>query len=244
MVHPPFGGPYDSPPPPPAVPPSDPELQKRIDKLVEYIAKNGPEFEAMIREKQQDDPGYSFLFGGEGHNYYHYKLWISTRPPAGHFPPFPGSIMHPPPNALMNPTPPLNAGVGPGASASMLQSHQSPFGSYYEQHQHHQPFMVHARPEYDLSAMGFKGLSGPLPSDVAAELSGVLNSLSGTKDSIKGAKIWFMQRSPFAPALAEALRERIFSLDDSDRQLHIIYLANDILFDRYNYKYFHFFCMY
>jgi hypothetical protein len=42
-----------------------------------------------------------------------------------------------------------------------------------------------------------------------------------------------MQRSPFAPALAEALRDRIFSLDDSERQLHIIYLANDILFDRY-----------
>jgi len=61
----------------------------------------------------------------------------------------------------------------------------------------------------------------------------VLNTLNGTKESIKGAKTWFMQRSPFAPALAEALRDRIFSLDDSERQLHIIYLANDILFDRY-----------
>ena len=65
------------------------------------------------------------------------------------------------------------------------------------------------------------------------ELSNVLNNLTGTKESIKGAKIWFMQRSPFTPALAEALRDRIFALDDSERQLHIIYLANDILFDRY-----------
>ena len=42
-------------------------------------AKNGPEFEVMIREKQEDNPAYSFLFGGEGHNYYRYKLWLSTR---------------------------------------------------------------------------------------------------------------------------------------------------------------------
>ena len=63
------------------------------------------------------------------------------------------------------------------------------------------------------------------------ELSNVLNNLTGTKESIKGAKIWFMQRSPFAPALAEALRDRVFALDDSERHSHIIYLANDILFD-------------
>ncbi|CAL5364136.1 unnamed protein product [Camellia sinensis] len=73
LVPSPFIGPYDSPPHPTALP-SDPELQKRIDKLVEYATKNGPEVEAMIREKQQDNPDYSFLFGGEGHNYYRYKL--------------------------------------------------------------------------------------------------------------------------------------------------------------------------
>ena len=66
-----------------------------------------------------------------------------------------------------------------------------------------------------------------------AELQDVLNNLNGTKESIKGAKSWFMQRLPFAPALAEALRERVFTLDDSERQLHIIFLVNDILFERY-----------
>lgn len=77
----------------------------------------------------------------------------------------------------------------------------------------------------------FKGLSGPLPTDVAAELQDVLENLTGTKESIKGAKNWFMRRSPFAPALAEALRERVLALHDDIRQLHVIYLANDILFD-------------
>ncbi|KAJ9672000.1 hypothetical protein PVL29_025582 [Vitis rotundifolia] len=206
LVPSPFHGPYESGPPPTA-PPSDPELHKRIDKLVEYAAKNGPEFEVMIREKQQDNPAYSFLFGGEGHNYYRYKLWLSTR-----------------------------SSAAAGASASMLgtpQMHQQPsyLPFYDQQQQHPQPFLGHGRPDFDPSSKSFKGLSGPLPSDVAMELSNVLNNLTGTKESIKGAKIWFMQRSPFAPALAEALRDRVFAMDDSERQLHIIYLANDILFD-------------
>ncbi|KAJ7975946.1 Calcium homeostasis endoplasmic reticulum protein [Quillaja saponaria] len=244
LVPSPFHGPYDS-PPPPVAPPSDPELQKRIDKLVEYAAKNGPEFEAMIREKQQDNPSYSFLFGGEGNAYYHYKIWLSTRPPGGHFnaPFVPSSMpmMHPPPNPMMSPSP-LNApslnAAAVGSSASLLGPHQMnppPFAPFYDQQHHHpQPFGVQGRPDYDQSSKSFRGLSGPLPSDVAMELSNVLNNLNGTKESIKGAKIWFMQRSPFAPALADALRDRVFALDDVDRQLHIIYLANDILFDSLN----------
>jgi len=238
----PFMHPFES-PPPPAMPPSDPELHKRIDKLVEYAAKNGPEFEAMIREKQQDNPDYSFLFGGEGHNYYRYKLWMFTRPPGSAVnPSFPSPSMPtmPPHSPLLNQpavnTPPLGAVHGP--PASLLASpplHQPSYPPYFDPHQqpsYSQPFLGQGPADYD-STRGFKGLSGPLPSDVAAELNSVLSNLTGTKESIKGAKMWFMQRSPFAPALAEALRERIFTLDDSERQLHIIFLANDILFDRY-----------
>ncbi|KAL6012644.1 hypothetical protein ACLOJK_003133 [Asimina triloba] len=238
----PLLNPYDS-APPAAAPPSDPELHKRIDKLVEYSAKNGPEFEAMIREKQQDNPEYSFLFGGEGHNYYRYKLWLSTRPSNSPFnPSYPSSsmpVVPPSLNPLMNPSalnpPPLNAsGASVGASAAMPsapQMLQSPYPPYYDQQQHSQPYLGQARADYEPSAKSFKGLSGPLPSDVVAELTNVLNNLTGTKESIKGAKIWFMQRSPFAPALAEALKDRVLALDESERQLHIIYLANDILFD-------------
>ncbi|OMO61927.1 SWAP/Surp [Corchorus capsularis] len=238
LISSPIHGLYDS-PPPPAAPPSDPELQKRIDKLVEYATKNGPEFEAMIREKQQDNPDYSFLFGGEGNGYYRYKLWLSTRPQGGPYPSFPSSsipMMHPPPNPVMNPSslnaPPMNAVAAAAVGAiGAPQLHQPGFPAYFDQqhqHQHPQSFIAHGRPEYDQS---FKGLPGPLPPDVAMELTSMLNNLNGTKESIKSAKIWFMQRSAFAPALAEALRDRVFALDDSERQLHVIYLANDILFD-------------
>ncbi|KAK6947654.1 CID domain [Dillenia turbinata] len=223
----PFHAPHESGPPP--APPADPELHKRIDKTVEYAAKNGPEFEAMIREKQQDNPAYSFLFGGEGHSYYRYKLWLSTVPPGG--PPFPASSMsgmHPPLNPMMNPP---FSGSPAGGALGTPPMHQPSFPPFYEHQQHSQPFPAYGRPDYDSSTKPFKGLSGPLPSDVAMELNNILSNLTGTKESIKGAKMWFMQRSPFAPALAEALRDRVFLIDDSERQLHIIYLANDILFD-------------
>ncbi|PKA63707.1 hypothetical protein AXF42_Ash016991 [Apostasia shenzhenica] len=225
LIRPPMTHQYDS-----APPPSDPELQKRIDKLVEYAARNGPEFEAMVREREQDNPAYSFLFGGEGHNYYHYKLWLSTRPPGPAFnAPFPSSV----------PMMPLNTplGAGAGVAGSILpgpQSNPPTFLPYFDQLQHSvhpQSFLGQGRADYESTMKAFKGLSGPLPADVASELNGVLSNLTGTKESIKGAKMWFMQRSPFAPALAEALRDRIFALEDSERQLHIIFLANDILFD-------------
>lgn len=227
--------PYDS------TPPADPEFHKRIDKLIEYAARNGPEFEALIREREQDNPAYSFLFGGEGHNYYRYKLWLSTRSGPPFNPSFASSIPMMPPshNPMLNPSslspPPLGAAAGgPGSILPGPQSHPSSFPPYFDQHQqppHPQSFLGQARADYESSMKAFKGLSGPLPADVAAELNNVLNNLTGTKESIKGAKMWFMQRSPFAPALADALRDRIFSLEDSERQLHIVFLANDILFE-------------
>ncbi|CAL5040057.1 unnamed protein product [Urochloa decumbens] len=199
--------------PPPAAPPADPELQKRIDKLVEYIGKNGPEFEAVIRDKQHDNPDYAFVFGGEGHAYYRYMLWLLPRPPApGPYPP--GSMHMMPPMGPMMRGPPI---------------HQPGYPPFYDQHQ--QFAAAHGQGDYEAAAQPFTGLSGPLPPDVAAELQDVLNNLNGTKESIKGAKIWFMQRLPFVPALAEALRERVFALEDSECQLHIIFLVNDILFE-------------
>lgn len=226
-------------------------MQKRIDKLAEYAAKNGPDFEKMIREKQQDNPAYNFLFGAEGHGYYRYKLWLCTRPITANFSHGMGSMnpaltsMGSLNSPLQTLNPPLNPGLSsalnPGLSNSLLGAapplhHSGPFPAFYDQHpqpppQHSQPLYSQSRSDYEPMTRSFKGLSGPLPSDVAAELYNVLNNLTGTKESIKGAKTWFMQRSPFAPALAEALKDRVMALDDAEKQLHIIYLANDILFD-------------
>lgn len=55
-------------------PPPDQELKNIIDKLAQFVARNGPEFEHMTKQKQKDNPKFSFLFGGEYFNYYQYRV--------------------------------------------------------------------------------------------------------------------------------------------------------------------------
>lgn len=52
----------------------DISLQNIIDKLAEFVSRNGLEFEAMTKIKQQGNPKFSFLYGGEYYMYYQYKL--------------------------------------------------------------------------------------------------------------------------------------------------------------------------
>ncbi|XP_054273893.1 calcium homeostasis endoplasmic reticulum protein-like isoform X2 [Macrosteles quadrilineatus] len=55
-------------------PPQDIELKNIIDKLAKFVARNGPEFEQMTKNKQKGNAKFSFLFGGEFFNYYQYKV--------------------------------------------------------------------------------------------------------------------------------------------------------------------------
>uniref|UniRef100_A0A1I8BQ77 SURP motif domain-containing protein n=1 Tax=Meloidogyne hapla TaxID=6305 RepID=A0A1I8BQ77_MELHA len=56
------------------LPPQDPELQRIIDSMAEYVAKNGPASEEVARQQNRNDPRYVFLFGGEFSDYYKYRL--------------------------------------------------------------------------------------------------------------------------------------------------------------------------
>lgn len=53
---------------------SDTELRNIIDKLAQFVARNGPEFEQMTKSKQKGNPKFQFLYGGEFYNYYQYKV--------------------------------------------------------------------------------------------------------------------------------------------------------------------------
>lgn len=53
---------------------TDTDLRNIIDKLAQFVARNGLEFEQMTKNKQKDNPKFSFLFGGEHFNYYQYKV--------------------------------------------------------------------------------------------------------------------------------------------------------------------------
>nr|XP_054763987.1 calcium homeostasis endoplasmic reticulum protein-like isoform X1 [Lytechinus pictus] len=60
-------------------PPADTDLQNIIDKLANFVARNGSDFEMMTKEKQKDNPKFRFLFGGEYYNYYQYKVTSEQR---------------------------------------------------------------------------------------------------------------------------------------------------------------------
>lgn len=60
--------------------PRDIHIANIIDKLVEFVARNGPEFEKMTKIKQETNSDFSFLQNGsENHQYYQYRLMEARR---------------------------------------------------------------------------------------------------------------------------------------------------------------------
>ncbi|PON62061.1 G-patch domain containing protein [Parasponia andersonii] len=61
--------------PPEVSPPEDNNLKLLIDGVATLVARCGKLFEDISREKNQSNPLFSFLLGGNGHDYYVRKLW-------------------------------------------------------------------------------------------------------------------------------------------------------------------------
>jgi len=52
-----------------------PEVRNIVDKTASFVARNGPEFEARIRQNEIGNPKFNFLnFGDPYHAYYQYKV--------------------------------------------------------------------------------------------------------------------------------------------------------------------------
>ena len=73
-----------------------------------------------------------------------------------------------------------------------------------------------------------------LPAELVSGWTQVLGLLTGSKDSITNSQAWFMACAPYAPGMAEltlqhALASSGTSAADHQKQLHLVYLANDIL---------------
>lgn len=62
-------------PPPEIPPPQDNNLKLLIEGVATLVARCGKLFEDLSREKNQSNPIFSFLNGGNGHDYYSWKLW-------------------------------------------------------------------------------------------------------------------------------------------------------------------------
>ena len=57
---------------------TDEEQRNIIDKLANFVARNGPKFEELTKSKQKDNPKFAFLFGGDYHSYYCWKVGLES----------------------------------------------------------------------------------------------------------------------------------------------------------------------
>ena len=63
----------------PTLPPNDEEIKTRIDKLVSYVARNGIAFIDVVKNKEKDNPQFSFLFDGDHSMYFQWRLECEIR---------------------------------------------------------------------------------------------------------------------------------------------------------------------
>ena len=70
----------------------------------------------------------------------------------------------------------------------------------------------------------------PQTSDDAATFQKLLADMSGTKESIKQAKEWLLQRPEKAETFAKALQKHVMNEPGFQKLLFAVYLLNDIFF--------------
>eukprot|EP01118_Nematostelium_gracile_P008347 TRINITY_DN2766_c0_g1_i2.p1 TRINITY_DN2766_c0_g1~~TRINITY_DN2766_c0_g1_i2.p1 ORF type:complete len:542 (+),score=168.79 TRINITY_DN2766_c0_g1_i2:74-1627(+) len=79
----PYGDDKPRPPPPPPIapPPKDLADKALIDKMAEFVFKNGIKFEEMLKEKQKENPKFDFLNDDHHYNaYYKLQIWCCRYP--------------------------------------------------------------------------------------------------------------------------------------------------------------------
>eukprot|EP00210_Caulerpa_lentillifera_P000880 g851.t1 len=152
-----FFNPWES-PPVSVSPPGDSALIQRIKKLADYASRNGPEFVTLFKDKQQHNPEYGFLLGGEGHDYYRWCLHCCL----------------------------TNESMEKGLDG-LVSAHKDRFGE-------------------------------------------LLDSLDGSKESIKASQNWFMKNLDLAEDLAKHMYDQIIDSNDITQQIRIFYVIDEILF--------------
>ncbi|CAN9500862.1 unnamed protein product [Ophioblennius macclurei] len=194
-----------------ANPPEDQELRNVIDKLAQFVARNGPEFEKMTMEKQKDNPKFSFLFGGEHFGYYKLKLAAEQQPHA-------------------------HDGEGTPPSPPIEQLIQQSRWNVQQQEQH-----LHVQRQEQVSAAiaaAAERQTQQLFQETQLDM-GEFDSLlqpiidTCTKDAISAGKNWMFSnaKTPQHCQLMTAhLRDRV-TADTAhfELRLHLIYLTNDVL---------------
>uniref|UniRef100_A0AAQ5XBX7 Calcium homeostasis endoplasmic reticulum protein n=1 Tax=Amphiprion ocellaris TaxID=80972 RepID=A0AAQ5XBX7_AMPOC len=202
-----------------------------IDKLAQFVARNGPEFEKMTMEKQKDNPKFSFLFGGEYFGYYKCKLAMEQQqhmynPSAKDVVdmPTPSMPMIAPPSIPPPATPPID---------ELIQQSQ---WNLQQQEQH-----LHTLRQEQVTAaiaLAMEQQTQKLLLETHLDITEFDNLLQPiidtcTKDAISAGKNWMFNNAktpPHCELMTSHLRNRI-TADGAhfELRLHLIYLTNDVL---------------
>ncbi|KAI5711825.1 hypothetical protein M8J75_003386 [Diaphorina citri] len=230
-------------------PPPDVESKNIIDKLAQFVARNGPEFEQMTKEKQAGNAKFAFLFGGEYFNYYQYRVTSEqailkikgNQQEAAPPPPSSTEPQHPTEKAIgwMNPTtvPPSNVTV------EALTQQQSALNEQIQQSEanlkaQHEVLKLQEDAKVDETIQKTQLASF---TDEANTLNISLETLDSmlqpimdtcTKDSISSGKAWILQRAVDEKSntfFTKYLLYKVLNASSFLHKLHIIYLVNDIL---------------
>ncbi|TMS20215.1 Calcium homeostasis endoplasmic reticulum protein [Larimichthys crocea] len=225
-------------------PPEDQELRNVIDKLAQFVARNGPEFEKMTMEKQKDNPKFSFLFGGEYFSYYKCKLAMEQQQhPSTHdgeeyksedmYNPGAKDVVDVPPPPVQIIVPPQ---IPPPAAPSIDELIQQSLWNLQQQEQH-----LHSLRQEQVTAaiaLAMEQQTQKLLLETQLDITEFDNLLQPiidtcTKDAISGGKNWMFNNAkspPHCELMTSHLRNRI-TTDGAhfELRLHLIYLTNDVL---------------
>uniref|UniRef100_A0A4W6BXN3 Calcium homeostasis endoplasmic reticulum protein n=1 Tax=Lates calcarifer TaxID=8187 RepID=A0A4W6BXN3_LATCA len=212
-------------------PPEDQELRNVIDKLAQFVARNGPEFEKMTMEKQKDNPKFSFLFGGEYFSYYKCKLAMEQQQHMYN----PGAkevVDIPPPSMPMIAPPPIPPPAAPSIDELIQQSQWN----LQQQEQH-----LHTLRQEQVTAaiaLAMEQQTQKLLLETQLDITEFDNLLQPiidtcTKDAISAGKNWMFNNAKtpqHCELMTSHLRNRI-TADGAhfELRLHLIYLTNDVL---------------
>ncbi|VDK47871.1 unnamed protein product [Anisakis simplex] len=228
-------------PPPPMIhglppmppPPIDEEERSVIDRLAEFVAKNGPQMEERTREKEYGNPRFGFLFGGQHSDYYRFRVMQEmralndnngSRPSAVNAPPLP--INMPPAQFDVN-----AAMVEIASLTQQITDSETNLRAQFDS--------IEPRKEAQLATAIEQTESDKIASiceqvslDVAP-LSALLDQLNGhcSKDVISNSKKWIFEKCTtdrLREAILMYLLYRVKETRATEQfKLHILYLIND-----------------
>ncbi|KAL1471409.1 hypothetical protein MTO96_039945 [Rhipicephalus appendiculatus] len=216
--------------------PPDQELRNIIDKLAQFVARNGPEFEQMTKQKQKDNPKFSFLFGGEYYAYYKHQVASqqnSLKPKE-----------EVPQTAASAPPAPMPWQATSNVALAQLQQQVQEIQEQIRQSEvnlaaQHQVLLQQQQVQLDEAirkAQDDKLMAQAKSCDIEiAELDKILQPIieSCTKDAISAGKGWIFSHST-TPQRNELICQYLLKKvtvpgAPFDMKLHIVYLINDVL---------------